>query len=347
MSATPLVSVIVLNYNGQQFLKTCFDSLLRSDYPEIELILADNASTDDSLAFMRQHYPTVTLVETGSNAGYSGGYNFAVPRANGRYAVLLNNDVEVTPGWLQPLVAEMEANPRVAACQPKIRHLINRDEFEYAGASGGFIDRYGFPFLRGRVLDTIETDSGQYDDRRDLFWASGAALMVRVSDYAAAGGLDADFIHHMEEIDLCWRWLLTGHTLSVVPESMIYHFAGGTIKPDSYMKMYWNHRNSIIMLCKNYSAGNLARVLPVRMVLDLVLILKSLVTLDFKRLLAVPMAYLWLLGHLPLLWRKRREVQAVRTVTDSEIAPLMLPGSLVIGYYLQGKKTFSQLWRGA
>ena len=346
MSATPLVSVIVLNYNGQHFLKACFDSLLGSGYPELELLLVDNASTDDSLAFMRQHYPTVSLLETGSNLGYSGGYNFAVPRANGRYAVLLNADVEVTPGWLQPLVAELEANGQVAACQPKFRHLINRDEFEYAGASGGFIDRYGFPFLRGRVLNTIETDSGQYDDRIDLFWASGAGLMVRVTDYASAGGLDADFFLHMEEIDLCWRWHLTGHTVRVVPQSIIYHLAGGIIKSDSYMKMYYNHRNSIFMLWKNYSAGNLVRVLPVRMALDLVLTLKSLVTLDFKRLLAVPMAYLWLLGHLPMLWRKRRRVQAMRTVTDGEIAPLMLPGSLVIDYYLRGKKTFSQLWRG-
>ena len=345
MTPAPLVSVIVLNYNGRKFLATCFDSLSASEYPSVELIMADNASSDDSIAFVRANYPAVTIVETGGNIGYSGAYNFAVPRANGRYAVLLNNDVEVTPGWLQPLVETMEADPRVAACQPKLHHIVNRDRFEYAGAAGGFIDPYGFPFTRGRVFDTVETDTGQYDEAIDLFWASGAALMVRVDDFTSAGGLDEDFVHHMEEIDLCWRWLLTGHTLRAVPQSLIYHYAGGTIKPDSYQKMFWNHRNSVFMLLKNYSTARLVRRLPIRLFLDLILIVKSALSLDLKRLVAVPMAYLWLLGHFRLVIRKRAQVQRMRKVDDQQIDRLMLPASVVLGYYLRGKKTFSQLWR--
>lgn len=343
-AASALVSVIVLNHNGLRFLKTCFDSLLADSYPAVELIMADNASTDDSLPFMREHYPSVTILETGGNIGYSGAYNLAVRKSTGTYVVLLNNDVEVTPGWLAPLIAEMEAQPDLAGCQPKLRHMEQRDSFEYAGASGGFMDRYGFPFLRGRILGTIEKDTGQYDDGTDLFWASGAALVVRREIFLRAGGLDDDFVHHMEEIDLCWRLHLMGYRLRVVPAALIYHYAGGTIKPDSYMKMYWNHRNSIFMLLKNYGPGRLLQVLPVRALLDGIVMVKSLLSLDLKRLAAVPAAYLWLVFHLRLILRKRRQVQSQRIRSDREIDTYLYPRSMVVAYYLRGKKTFSELW---
>jgi hypothetical protein len=347
VAATPLVSIVVLNYNGVHFLKTCFDTVLAGTYPAVELIMADNASTDDSVGFVQENYPQVTIIETGGNNGYSAAYNLALGQVKGAYAVLLNNDVEVTPSWLEPLVAEMETHPDVAACQPKIRHMLNREAFEYAGAAGGFMDPYGFPFLRGRILSTIEDDTGQYDDPVDVFWASGAALMVRLDAYQSVGGLDEDFVHHMEEIDLCWRLLLSGKRLRAVPSSTIYHYAGGTIKPDSYKKMYLNHRNSVFMLIKNYSLPRLAWILPVRLILDGTLIIVTLISLDLKRLVAVPAAYLWLLAHLPRIMRARKESQSHRQVSDAQLDRLFYPGSLVIAYYLRGKKTFSQLWPSA
>ena len=206
------------------------------------------------------------------------------------------------------------------------------------------MDRYGYPFMRGRVLTTIEKDNGQYDNAMDIFWASGAAMMIRSDVYSAVGGLDDAFFLHMEEIDFCWRLHLMGYRLRVVPSGMIYHYAGGTLSADSYKKMYWNHRNSIFMLLKNYSAAKLLKVLPVRFFLDGALMVKSLLSFDLKRLAAVPMAYLWLIVHFRMIFGKRKEVQSMRTEPDSALEGLFASGSLAVSYYLRGRKTFSQIW---
>ncbi len=341
--APPLVSVVVLNYNGMQFLRACFDSLADCTYPRLELLMVDNGSTDDSIRFVQENYPLVQVLESGGNIGYSAGNNLGLAAAKGKYVVLLNNDVEVTPGWVEPLVEELEAHPDVAACQPKILHLLDRKKFEYAGAAGGWIDLFGYPFLRGRVFDTTEEDRGQYDNAIDLFWTAGAAITIRKTALEHSGNLDEDFVHHMEEIDLCWRLHLQGYRLRVRPDAVIYHYAGGTIKPDSYTKIYWNHRNSLLMLLKNYGLPRLIWVLPVRLVLDAILLLKSLLVLDLRRVTAVLAGYLWLAVHPRLIWRKRRVVQAGRKVPDRDLDPYFYHGSLVLAYYLLGRKTFREI----
>lgn len=344
MSHSPQMSVIVLNYNGQQFLKDCFDSLLKTTYENVELLMVDNGSTDKSVDYMNKNYPQVKIVHSGGNIGYSAGNNLGIQEAQGEYVLLLNNDVEVTPGWLEPIIEEFESDNSIAAVQPKIRHMIHRDEFEYAGAAGGFMDIYGFPFLRGRLFYTIEKDAGQYDENKDLFWTSGAAMAIRKSVLEETGGLDDDFVHHMEEIDLCWRMLLRGYRLRIRTDSLIYHFAGGTIKPDSFMKVYWNHRNSVFMMIKNYSKKRLCSVLPIRILLDYLVVIKAVLTFDSMKITAILHAHKWLIVHLPMIRQKRGEVQGLRMVEDAALNPLMLHRSIAIDYFLRKKQTFRDVW---
>ena len=218
---TPRVCVMVLNYNGQKFLKGCFDSLLACTYPNLELMMVDNKSTENDVEFMSENYPQVKIVQTGKNAGYSRAYNIAFKHSDAKYFIMLNNDVKVDAHWIEPLVEAAEEDESVAALQPKILSMIDEGFFEYAGASGGFMDKYGYTFLRGRVFFTVEEDKGQYDDIRELFWTSGAAMFVRASALEASGVLDEDFVHHMEEVDLCWRLNLAGFKLKVIPKSFI------------------------------------------------------------------------------------------------------------------------------
>lgn len=339
------ISIIVLNYNGIRFLKTCFDSLRTTTYPNVEFMMVDNASEDDSVAFVGENYPEVKIVEAGGNIGYSAGNNLGIKHAEGDFVLLLNNDVEVTPGWLEPIMEEFQSDVSIGAVQPKIRHMINRDEFEYAGASGGFMDIYGFPFLRGRLFYTIEKDTGQYDENMDLFWASGASIAIRKSVLDETGGLDDDFVHHMEEIDLCWRMLLMGYRLRIRTDSLIYHYAGGTIKPDSFMKVYWNHRNSVFMMLKNYSRKRLAFLLPVRILLDYLVVIKAALTSDKKKITAVLEGHKWLIKHIPMIRKKRKKVQFIRKVNDKDLDHLMIHRSIAIDYFLRHKLTFSELWQ--
>jgi len=240
---------------------------------------------------------------------------------------------------------EFQSDESIAAVQPKIRHMINRDEFEYAGASGGFMDIYGFPFLRGRLFYTIEKDTGQYDDNKDLFWASGASIAIRKSVLDETGGLDDDFVHHMEEIDLCWRMLLMGYRLRVRTDSLIYHYAGGTIKPDSFMKVYWNHRNSVFMMIKNYSRKRLATVLPIRILLDYLVVIKAALTFDKEKITAVLEGHKWLIKQLPMMRKKRKKIQSMRKVDDNALDHLMFHRSIAIDYFLRHKLTFSDIWQ--
>jgi hypothetical protein len=307
--------------------------------------MVDNASDDESVPFVRDHYSEVKIVEAGGNLGYSAGNNLGIKHASGEFVVLLNNDVEVTPGWLEPIIEEFMSDEMIAAVQPKIRHMINRDEFEYAGAAGGFIDIFGFPLLRGRVFYTIEKDNGQYDENRDLFWASGASIAIRKSVLEKTGGLDDDFVHHMEEIDLCWRMLLQGYRLRIRTDSIIYHYAGGTIKPDSFMKVYWNHRNSVFMMIKNYSRKRLAYLLPVRILLDYLVVIKAVLTFDFEKITAVLEGHKWLIKHIPMIRRKRNHVQSTRKVDDASLDHLMIHRSIAIDYFLRNKLTFNDIWQ--
>jgi GT2 family glycosyltransferase len=340
----PLVSILVLNYNGKKFLKDCFDSLLASEYPNFEIVLVDNKSTDDSVAYTQASYPDIRIVQTQLNGGYSRAYNIAFSQARGKYYILLNNDVVVDKNWLEPLVAAAEKDETIGALQPKIKSLIDEGYFEYAGASGGFMDKYGYPFLRGRIFYTIEKDEGQYDNESPLFWTSGAAMFLRASALEKSGNLDEDFVHHMEEIDLCWRLLLTGYNLRVIPSSLIYHYAGATIKADSFKKLYWNHRNGLIALIKNLELKNLLKVIFIRYLLDIINIFYAgIVQFDPKHSFSIIKSHWWILTHIPFIMNKRKSVQALRLVDDSSYSSLVYRHSVVIDYFLKGKKTFRSL----
>ena len=289
-------------------------------------------------------YPDIRVVQTHANAGYSRAYNIAFNHSRGKYVVLLNNDVRVDPGWLEPLVEVAERESDIAALQPKILSMLEPGCFEYAGASGGYIDRYGYPFLRGRMFFDIEADTGQYDDEQEVFWTSGAAMFLRKEAIERSLNLDEDFVHHMEEIDLCWRLHLTGFRLKVVPASVIWHYAGATIKSDSYKKLYWNHRNNIFMMIKNLEILNLIRFLPVRIVLDFINIFSAvLLRQNLRQSLAIINAYFWLIGNLGLILRKRKVVTHIRTVRDRTISRLVYPGSVVLKYFVLRHRTFSSL----
>ncbi len=266
----PSVSVMILNYNGLGFLPRCLETLQQTTYSPHEIVVVDNNSTDGSLAYLREHYPRVKLIAFQENLGYSRAYNAAVPQVASEFVVLLNFDVEVEPGWLDQAMEMLIREPRLAAVQPKLKALQKREFFEYSGGSGGYIDRYGYPFVRGRIFDSIERDDGQYPDSVPIFWATGAAFVTRRAAFLEAGQLDGDFFMHMEELDLCWRYWLTGWQIKVAPEGTVYHHAGAALSADRFHKMYYNHRNGLAMVIKNYGLANLLRYLPVRCLLDCV-----------------------------------------------------------------------------
>ena len=269
------VAVVILNWNGEQMLRQFLPSVvehsvLPETLGEAVVYVADNGSTDDSLALLGKEFPMVSTIVFDENYGFADGYNKAFEQIDAEYAVLLNSDVEVTAGWLAPLVEFMDANPRVAACQPKLKAYHQREEFEYAGAMGGYLDRYGYPYCRGRIFDTIEKDLGQYDADVPLLWATGACLVVRLPIYKEVGGLDGRFFAHMEEIDLCWRLRLRGHEVRSVASSVVYHVGGATLNAGHPRKTFLNFRNNLLMLYKNLPEKDLRSVLFVRGVLDYV-----------------------------------------------------------------------------
>lgn len=263
------VAVVILNWNGRQMLEKFLPSVCRFSQQEgVEVIVADNASTDDSLAFLSESYPGVRQIVLDKNYGFAEGYNRSLAQVEADYFVLLNSDVEVTEHWIDSVVSYMDEHPDVAACQPKIRAYYAKEHFEHAGASGGFMDKYGYPFCRGRILSVVEEDKGQYDTEKDLFWATGAAFFVRSKVYRACGGLDADFFAHMEEIDLCWRMRNRGYRIVCVPQSVVYHVGGGTLNATNPRKTYLNYRNNLLMIYKNAQPSQLKKMLFARYFLD-------------------------------------------------------------------------------
>lgn len=262
------VKVVILNWNGREHLHRFLPSVISTTPKDVGVVVADNGSTDDSVEMMRTYFPTVEVLELKENYGYAGGYNRAIGMLDADYFILLNSDVETTAGWCEPLIEALNSDDKLIAVQPKLRSYSQRNNFEYAGASGGFIDALGYPFCRGRILATTEEDRGQYDSPRDCFWASGACLACRKEIFTIVGGLDEDFFAHMEEIDLCWRAQLYGYRIAVEPRSIVYHLGGGTLPVNSPRKIYLNYRNNLAMLYKNLSKGRLAAVMPARLVMD-------------------------------------------------------------------------------
>lgn len=333
------VAVIILNWNGEKLLREFLPSVVaNTDTSIADVIVADNGSTDGSRELLRKEFPQVKLLEFDENLGFAGGYNRALRETGYRYTLLLNSDVETPAGWLTPLHDFMEAHPDAAACQPKILSYKQKEKFEYAGAAGGFIDRNGYPYCRGRIFDTVEDDNGQYDIPVEVFWATGAALMVRTDLYEKAGGLDERFFAHMEEIDLCWRLLLMGHTLWCVPASHVYHLGGGSLPAANPRKTYLNFRNNLLLLHKNLPAANLRGALLRRRLLDTVAWAKFILTLDLPNASAI------LRAHRDFR-RMRREYTthpSDNLLTRSADRRTRRP-DILLSYFIKRKRHYSQL----
>ena len=329
------LSVVILNWNGRRHLERYLPSVVAHTAGDAEVVVADNGSTDDSLQWLRLTHPDIRVIRLDCNYGFAGGYNRALKEVDSEYVLLLNSDVEVTAGWWQPLVGVLDKESDVAAVAPKLLADMERTKFEYAGASGGFIDYLGYPFCRGRILSNVETDSGQYDDRRDIFWASGAALCCRREVFEALGGFDDDFFAHMEEIDLQWRMQLLGWRIVVEPKSVVYHLGGGTL-PASSRKIFLNHRNNLAMLFKCASPMQRAVVAVVRPMTDMLEALVNLVTLHPHRAWAIVRAWGEFIAWHGTLSRKRKAVIRTKKVNNIYRHSIILR-------YLFGKRTFNNM----
>jgi GT2 family glycosyltransferase len=339
LSALPSVAVVILNWNGRSFLEQFLPSVCRSTYRNLELYVADNASTDDSVAFVRTHYPQIRIILNNENNGFAGGYNAALQHVKADIYVLLNQDVEVEPGWIEPVVAQMQRDHHIAACQPKLRAFYDRGEFEYAGAAGGWMDILGYTFCRGRILYTTEGDEGQYDDEQDIFWATGAALFIRASSFHEMHGFDADFFAHMEEVDLCWRLKRAGYRICYCPESVVYHVGGGSLPQGNPRKLYLNFRNNLMMLWKNLHPADRWIVLLQRFFLDVLAAVKSLVAGKPADMRAVYRAY----RH---YWKWRRTYDRSKyPLPEKKLLELsgVFHGIMIWRYYFLNRKTFRTL----
>lgn len=304
-------AVVILNWNGKKYLEEFLPFLIEhTSIDDVDLYVADNNSSDDSINFVKNNFPQVKLILLDKNHGFAEGYNLALKQIESDYYILLNSDVEVSKGWIEPLIEMLDKNPNIGACMPKIKDYYNRNNFEYAGASGGFIDKYGFPFCRGRIFEEIEQDNGQYNNAIEVFWATGACLAIRSNLYHEAGGLDKDFFAHMEEIDLCWRLHSMDYKIMVVPQSEVYHVGGGTLNKSNPKKTYLNFRNNLSILYKNLDSEKLVSIIFIRLLLDGVAGAKFLFTGYFKDFWAVVRAHFSFYGSISSLRVKRKAFKA-------------------------------------
>jgi len=342
----PSVAVVILNYNGRKHLEEFLPSVVKASYPNQQIHIADNGSTDDSLAFLRQHYPALQLHELQENHGFAKGYNEAMKLVDADYFVLLNSDVEVAENWLEPVIELMEQDATIGACQPKVMAYLEKNKFEHAGAAGGWMDHWGYPFCRGRVFDHIEEDEGQYDEVEEIFWATGAAMFVRPRLYRELGGFDPDFFAHLEEIDLCWRIKRAGYKIMAQPKSVVYHLGGGTLQYDNPHKTYLNFRNSLFTLVKNEPLSKLLWLIPLRLVLDGVAGALFLVQRRFSHISSILKAHGSFYMNFRKMRKKRRQSEdQIRKVQISEEMNTtgIYPHSVVWQYYGRSKKRFKDL----
>lgn len=335
------VSVVILNWNGVGMLQKFLPKVVEYSVNQgVEVCVADNASTDESVSYLQSNFPNVRLILLDKNYGFAEGYNRALQQVEAEYVVLLNSDVEVTSHWLEPLVEYMDAHPEVAACQPKIRSERNKEYFEYAGAAGGYIDKYGYPFCRGRIFEVVEKDEGQYDTIQPIFWATGAALFIRLKDYQEAGGLDGRFFAHMEEIDLCWRLRSRGRGIVCIPQSVVYHVGAATLKKENPRKNFLNFRNNLLMLYKNLPEKDLKRVMFVRGILDGVAAVVFLLKGEKEAAKAVFQARKEFKRIRPDFESSRQENM---TDTVADTIPEKVAYSILWKFHACGKKSFSKL----
>ncbi|NNC96359.1 MAG: glycosyltransferase family 2 protein [Chitinophagales bacterium] len=342
MSEFPNTAVVILAWNGRKYLEKFLPSVVEhSAIPNCDVYVADNMSTDDSIEFLKRNFPSVHIIQNKRNGGFAGGYNDALAEINAKYYILLNQDVEVTEDWIQPVITMLENDENIVAAQPKLRAFNQKTHFEYAGAAGGLLDRFGYPFCRGRIFYEIEEDLGQYDDPYELFWATGACMFIRAEEYHKAGGLDEDFFAHMEEIDLCWRLKNKGFSIMYCPDSTVYHLGGGSLPQGNPKKTYLNFRNNLIMIYKNVSRRNFLFILLVRLFLDGAAAGYSLfIERRPKNVLAILKAHFSFYFDIVKWTKKRRKVQKERSSQNSSG---LLRRSLVFQFFIRGKKTFKQL----
>ncbi|MBW6458663.1 MAG: glycosyltransferase family 2 protein, partial [FCB group bacterium] len=332
--------IVLLSYNSRTYLERFLPAILKTDYPSFRLIIVDNASTDDTQDFLREHYPAIDVLQIDVNRGFTNGFVESLACIHAEYYALLTSDVELPPGWLTPLMEAMEADEKLGACQPKIKAYKEREYFEYAGACGGLIDAFGYPFCRGRIFDRVEQDRGQYDRAMDIFWASGAVFLVRSEAYRRSGGFDNDFYAHMEEIDLCWRMQRIGYAIRVIPASEAYHVGGSVILYGSTEKIYHNYRNNLIMLTKNLPAGRVWWMIPWRMLLDLVSGLQALLggrPADCAAMLKAHRHY----GRDLKKWTAKRK--EIRSLVPYKELKGVYPKSIVWQFFIRGRKHYSEL----
>ncbi len=337
------VAVVILNWNGKKLLEEFLPSVVKfSTLPEVELVAADNGSSDDSVAFLQSEYPQIKIVALLENYGFAEGYNRALKEVDAEYFVILNSDVEVTDNWLPPIIDFLDQNRQVVAAQPKILSQRNKAFFEYAGAGGGYLDKYGYPFCRGRIFQTVEEDRGQYDEVIDVLWASGACLVIRSEEYFSAGGFDATFFAHMEEIDLCWRLGCRGKRIVCVPSSVVYHVGAATLKKESPRKTYLNFRNNLLMLYKNLPQDTLKRIMIIRLILDYVAAIQFSLTGKYANAKEIIRAHRDFYNNRKTYREVRQENLRKTTVA---VPRTIYSKSILAAYHLRRMKLFSSLNR--
>ena len=338
MTSLPSVAVVILNWNGKHFLEKFIPSVMASEYENLHIVVADNASDDDSISFLKQNYPTVIILLSNTNEGFAKGYNTALKQVSADYYILLNSDVEVKQGWIEPVILLMESDEKIAACQPKILSFRYRRQFEYAGACGGFIDALGYPFTRGRIFENCETDRGQYDNSTQIFWATGAALFVRAKIFHELNGFDEYFFAHQEEIDLCWRMQRAGYTIYVEPKSKVYHVGGGTLPMGDRKKVYLNFRNNLVMMTKNLPFFETLWKIPLRIILDAIAAFRALVDGNFSTYISIASAHM---HYAEWIFTGKRG-KKLKKIKMKNMLPVY-DGSIVWQYFIKKRKTFSEI----
>jgi len=335
------VAIVILNWNGKELLRQFLPFVIKySTEPQTEIFIIDNGSTDDSVNFVKNNFSSIKTIELDKNYGFAEGYNKGLKEINAKYFVLLNSDVEVTENWLKPIINLLDLNDNIAACQPKILSYNNKNEFEYAGAAGGYIDKYGFTFCRGRLFNIFETDNSQYNIESEIFWATGACLFIRSDVYFNCGGLDSDFFAHMEEIDLCWRILSRGYKIYYQPNAIVYHLGGATLNKTNPRKTFLNFRNNLYLLYKNLPKHNFYKIFFLRLLLDGIAAFKFLISFEFKNFWAVFIAHIQFYVTVNNFKNKRKDNL---NNTKIKIHSTMYNKSIVVDFFIRKKKYFSDL----
>ena len=336
-STRPMVSVVIPHYGGIDILLECLTSIYSCTYPNLEIIIVDNASPDDSVQCLKENFPEINLIQSEYNRGFAGGCNFGVQHANGEYLLILNNDTTHEPDWIESLVTRIESKTSISSVQPKIKNFQQREYFDYSGASGGFMDKYCFPFARGRIFYTVEKDVGQYDKACKIFWASGTAFLTRKKIFHQIGGFDEIFFAHMEEIDYHWKCQQLEYEVWVEPDSVIYHKGAVTLKVSSPKKTYLNYRNSLLLLLTNYPVKISLGLFPLRFFMECISLIKEFLTFKWMHSFAIIKSWIWIMTHWDII-KKRREFLKNKNIITPK---LIYPKSMVIRYFIERRKYFS------